>query len=135
MPRLEWNPSLSVNVAEIDQQHQKLVGMINALYDAMLERKVAEVLEKILAGLIAYVGIHFATEERLFAQVGYPDAVGHKLEHERLTKKVVDFKKRYDSKQIGLTVELSAFLGEWLTTHIAGTDKKYSGYLNAHGVR
>ena len=34
MKRLEWNESFSVNVAELDQQHQKLFDLINLLYEA-----------------------------------------------------------------------------------------------------
>ncbi len=52
MPLIQWNESFSVNVVEIDKQHQKLVGMINDLYDAMHQGKGNDVLGKIIDGLI-----------------------------------------------------------------------------------
>ena len=35
MAFIQWNPSFSVNVKILDEQHQMLVKMINDLYDAM----------------------------------------------------------------------------------------------------
>ena len=63
---IQWDGSLSVNIAEIDSQHQRLVKMINELNDAMRVGKSRDVLGKIVTGLIAYVRVHFSTrsEER-----------------------------------------------------------------------
>jgi hemerythrin len=44
MALIQWNDSLSVNVVEIDKQHQKLVRMINELNDAMRQGKGKEAL-------------------------------------------------------------------------------------------
>ncbi len=35
MPYIEWNSNISVNVADIDTQHKKLVNLINTLHEAM----------------------------------------------------------------------------------------------------
>ncbi|MGA2938094.1 MAG: hemerythrin domain-containing protein [Syntrophobacteraceae bacterium] len=63
MALIQWNDSLSVNVVDIDKQHQKLVGMINELNDAMRQGKGKDALGKIVNGLIIYAGTHFKTEE------------------------------------------------------------------------
>ena len=43
MSLITWDESLSVNVAEIDRQHQKRVAMINELHDAMKSGKGKEI--------------------------------------------------------------------------------------------
>jgi hemerythrin len=44
MALIDWDASYSVQVDEIDQQHQKLIAMINELNEAMKQRKGKELL-------------------------------------------------------------------------------------------
>ena len=48
MALLNWDSSLSVNVAEIDKQHKKLINMINELNEAMKRGEGKNVIEKTL---------------------------------------------------------------------------------------
>lgn len=132
---IQWDSSLSVNVAEIDLQHQKLVKMINELNDAMRVGKSKDVLGKIVSGLLSYVGIHFSTEEKYFAQFKYPETDEHKKEHTAFSVKVDDFAQKFKKGQLGLSIELMDFLSEWLGKHIKGIDKKYSAFFNANGLK
>ena len=90
MPLMQWNDKLSVGVASIDNDHKRLVGMVNDLYDGVVAGHGKDVLGRVLDGLISYTAEHFAREERYFAQTGYPDSVAHKKEHEDLVKQVLD---------------------------------------------
>ncbi|MFZ5805579.1 MAG: bacteriohemerythrin [Verrucomicrobiota bacterium] len=135
MTLIEWNNSLSVNVAEIDKQHQQLVNMINELNDAMKSGKGKDVLNDILTKLIKYTQGHFATEEKYFDKFNYPDTEAHKEEHRALVQQVSDFKKQFDSGTVGLSVQIMEFLSNWLKKHIQGTDKKYSACFNANGLK
>ncbi|MGC8720293.1 MAG: hemerythrin domain-containing protein, partial [Thermodesulforhabdaceae bacterium] len=62
MPLIRWDESLSVGIAEIDDQHKRLVNMINELYDAMLQKKGKAVLSQIIKEMAEYAAVHFATE-------------------------------------------------------------------------
>ena len=126
---------MSVNIAEIDGQHQKLVAMINELDDAMRQGKGKEIVSKIVSGLISYTRTHFGTEERLFQQYGYPETEEHKKEHADFAAKAVQFQKDYESGKMGLTIQIMTFLSNWLQHHIKVVDKKYSAFLNAKGVK
>jgi hemerythrin len=135
MALLEWEQGFSVNVAEIDRQHQKLIGMINALNDAMREGKGKEVLARILGELSVYAGDHFAVEEKYFEKFGYPAATSHKLKHASYVKKVSEFKNGFDTGQLTLTVEVMSFLKNWWKDHIQKVDKEYSPFFATHGLR
>lgn len=135
MALIQWNNGLSVNVAEIDGQHQKLIQMINELHDAMRQGKGKEALGKIVDGLIAYTQTHFKTEEHYFAKFNYGETQSHKKEHADFVKKAADFRDGFQKGQLGLSVEVMTFLSHWLTNHIQGIDKKYTPLFNQQGLK
>jgi hemerythrin len=135
MSLFAWSDKYSLHIGQIDEQHKKLVGMLNELFDAMKAGKGNDVLDNVLSQLIAYTKSHFATEERLMKAHGYPDHQAHKAEHDELTKQVVEFQQRFQARSTGLSMELMAFLKNWLINHIQGSDKHYAPFLHGKGVR
>jgi hemerythrin len=135
MALIKWDDSLSVKVTVIDQQHQKLVSMVNELSDAMGQAKGKVVLGKTVDGLINYTKTHFKLEEDYFDRFGYPGSDKHKKEHVAFIQKVSEFKEGFEQGRIALTIEILYFLSDWLQNHIKGTDKKYSQFFNENGLR
>lgn len=135
MAIIQWDDALSVNIVEVDGQHQKLIAMINSLYDAMRQGKSGDVIEAIVNGLIDYAEEHFALEEGYFDQYGYPDAESHKVEHLDFITKTLDFVAGFDKGEAGLSSEILSFLSDWLQNHIRLTDKRYSKFLNEKGLK
>lgn len=135
MALIQWTDSLSVQVAEIDGQHQKLVRMINELNDAMRQGKGKEMLGPIVSGLIGYARTHFSTEEQYFERFGYPDADSHRKEHAEFTRKVTEFKAGFDAGKFGLSIEIINFLSDWLQKHIMGVDRKYVSFFHEKGLK
>jgi len=136
MPLIEWSADLSVGINSIDEQHKKLVNMINALNDAMLTGSSNELLGKIFTGLAAYTQKHFAYEENMFAEYGYADSEKHKRQHSELIAQVVELKQNFiENPQATITTDLMQFLKRWLTNHIMKTDKEYTEFLLSKGVK
>ena len=135
MALINWYDSFRVNVKEIDQQHQKLVSMINELNDAMMQGKGKDVMGKIVNGLFSYTATHFKTEEKYFDQFRYPETDSHKKEHIAFVQKVSGFKDGYEKGKLGLSIEVMNFLSDWLKNHIKATDMKYSQFFNEKGLR
>jgi len=135
MPLITWSAQLSVGIESIDEQHKKLINMINALNDAIANGSSKDIMQKIFDGLAVYTEKHFGYEERLFAQYGYEETAAHKAEHEALLNQVVELKKKMESGDFMIGIEVMAFLKEWLTNHIMRTDKAYSEFLVEKGVK
>ena len=134
MPLIQWSPDYSVNIKEIDEQHQRLIAMINDLHQSMLNGKSNQILQDLLQRLVDYTNVHFSYEEKLLETNNYPGYIYHKGEHAKFIKQVLDFQNRYQQNPTGLGIQIIEFLKSWLINHIQGTDKKYSKYLNNHGV-
>ncbi|MBA3015372.1 MAG: bacteriohemerythrin [Proteobacteria bacterium] len=135
MPIMSWTDTYSVGIAEIDQQHKKLIELINALHDAMAKGQAKTVLGKILSDLITYCASHFALEEKLFDTHGYPDSTDHKDKHHKMTSKVLALQQQFEQGKVTITLDVMDFLQQWLDKHILGTDKKYAPFLNSKGVK
>jgi hemerythrin len=135
MPLMTWTDKLSVGVGVIDEDHKKLVSMVNELYDAMQAGHGREKLGRILGELVQYTKFHFAREEKFFAQTGYPAAGPHKQQHEALTRQVLDVQQKYAAgSNATLSLDVMHFLKNWLVTHIQGSDQAYRSHLNSKGI-
>lgn len=134
MPIMSWTDTYSTGIAEVDQQHKKLIDLINALHDAMAKGQAKSVLGKILGELVNYCASHFAMEERLFDQYGYPEAADHKDKHQKMASKVLALQAQFDQGKATITLDVMDFLQQWLDKHILGTDKKYAPFLISKGV-
>jgi len=136
MPLMEWSEKLSVGVSQFDAEHKRLVGMVNDLFDAVSAGRGKEVLGPILDGLVSYTKTHFANEEKFMAQHGFPAFAAHKAEHDALAKQVGDIEKKFRGGATSvLSMEVMAFLKNWLVKHILGTDKGYGPFLNGKGIK
>jgi hemerythrin-like metal-binding protein len=131
---VSWSDALSVGVKASDDDHKKLIGMLNRLHDGMRAGQGKEVVGKVIDELVSYTKFHFAREEEFFARTRYP-ADEHKKEHADLVAQVVNLQKKHKAGEISLSIETMLFLKDWLTNHIQGTDKQYSSHLNANGIR
>jgi len=130
-----WKSKYSVYVESIDEQHKKLVDLLNFLSEEMSKGKAKAVLAPILDNLIDYTFYHFEEEEKYFEKIDYPNAEKHRAEHQQLIEDVLRFKTNHEAHKIGLTVELMKFLKEWLINHISGTDMDLGKLLNRSGIK
>ena len=134
MAFIQWDDSFSVNVREIDQQHQKLVGMLND-FEERLRQDPNQAFQALLDSLVEYTQYHFSTEEKYFEKFSYSDARAHIEEHRKFVEKVLDVRSSFIKHgKLILFFEITSFLKDWLTTHIKGSDKAYAKCFNDNGL-
>jgi len=132
MSFMEWNYLLYVKVESIDREHEKLVMLLNSMYDAICTGQGKDVVGTILNELIEYTKTHFAHEEQLMKEKKYYNFEAHKLEHDKLTRQVMEFKEQFDEGRESVHLKVMHFLKSWLTEHIFGTDMKLGYFLSNH---
>jgi len=135
MVLIKWNEIYAVNIKEIDNQHKKLIELINQMYAAMRAGNGKEALNTVLSELVDYTVYHFETEERIFLQYGYSEYEAHKVIHDNLTRRTKKLKNQLDSGNNLITIDVMLFLSNWLNVHILEVDKKYAPYLHNMGVK
>ena len=130
---IEWDEKLSVGIKEIDDQHKKLVGIINTLYEAMRNGQANTVLKDSLNELVKYTIYHFSTEENLMNINKYPESLIQINAHKDFTVKISELQIKLNEGAVFLSVNTFTFLREWLTKHIMETDKKLGKFLKENG--
>lgn len=132
---VEWKDEYSVGIDSIDQQHKKLLNLINQLQTAVDYSTGEEFEREALDELVEYTKTHFSYEEGLMKDNDYPDFEPHKAQHDKMFVKVGEVLAEYEKDQDSAMANAVEYLRDWLINHINGTDKEYSRYLIDKGVK
>lgn len=125
-PQVLWDEGMSVGLEEMDEDHRRLVELINRLSGAK-DIEDAALVEQVLDELLDYTVVHFAREEAYMRAVGFPLMDEHCLMHAKLTRKVEEIRLDYFlGKRECLGAETLQFLKDWLCHHILVEDMKYN---------
>ena len=131
---LTWKDSYSVGIDSIDNDHKKLIHLINNLQTAVDYKTDRQFESQTLDEVVDYTVYHFTREEGLMEDNGYPGFVPHKAKHEEMIAKVNNYVEAYKKDESGAIESLLTYLKSWLIKHINGTDQEYSEFLISKGV-
>ncbi|MDR3343488.1 MAG: bacteriohemerythrin [Treponema sp.] len=128
---VEWDDRYSVNIPFIDDQHKELIKMTNTLYAGCLQGdETARIyFKETIRSAVDYVKYHFAAEEQILEKINYPELAEHKRQHESFVKKVLADVQGFESGKSFVPNVFVRYLKDWVLTHIAMTDKRYSEYI------
>lgn len=135
MAFIDWDDSLSVKIDSIDNEHKKLIGMINEFYDNVKEESSTELVVKIVRRMREYTQTHFRSEESYMRIYNDPGYLKHKEEHDSFVDKVKDVEERCANGKLVASFEITNFLKKWIRDHIQKTDKQYTQLLLKNGVK
>lgn len=124
MTYMKWTSDLDLGIEVIDNQHRRIVEYINDLYRA-IERHSRDEVGEVLEQLVEYTMSHFAFEEDLQEQAGYPFLHAHRKVHELFSRKVADFQHRFELGE-DVSRQLLTTLRAWLINHIKRDDADYA---------
>jgi hemerythrin-like metal-binding protein len=135
MALIEWSDQLSVHIVEFDGDHQRLIAILNNLWEASEERRGHEVIDAILGELVDYTRTHFAREEVMFDRWAYPGVELHKMAHARLLATAANLHQKFREQQSETVAdEVFEFLRDWLIKHILGDDALYANFFRSLGI-
>ncbi len=125
--RVQWDSRFSTGNEILDAQHKDFLVQCNALADC-LDAAGAEAdrkFDEIFTALMSRAREHFATEEALLADCGYPELDDHRSEQEEYEFLAAEIATtdNFDKD------ELQTFLALWWAGHILGAARNYRAFL------
>jgi len=122
---------LSVGIEEMDDEHKKLISLMNELSSKCETVAPKSEIGNSLEGLVSFARKHFAAEEALMTSIHYPDLEKHRRAHADLMNRLETEEKKFRfSEKAVLDDGFFSFLQFWIRTHIQGNDSKYGFFSN-----
>ena len=122
-----WNKNFEVGVPLIDEQHQKLVDLLNVLAGHLAYQSDIPTLNNVFNDLAEYAIYHFQAEESIWHAFFPEDAweTNHKEDHRRFLATVNRIMGSKTTRPLDQVIEeILTFLTQWLAFHILDTDMR-----------
>ena len=132
---LTWKTEYATGLRVIDEEHKKLLTLINSVLAAVHCNTGEEFERHALNELVEYTKYHFRREEELMSSNQFPDYEGHKAQHDQMIEQVEGFIRRYEERGRDALKDVADYLKLWLLQHILVTDRKYGPFLQERGVQ
>ena len=124
---MHWRDEYSLGIPEIDNQHKTLIGLFDAIEEAVKLGESWSTTYFHIAELRDFARFHFACEEALMRVFDFPDSSLHTAEHTHFLK----FLSEMENSSLRKSVEkdLVKLLRSWVTKHIVGSDRDFSRHV------
>lgn len=89
-----WNKNFETGIKDIDEQHKKLVEILNRLAVNLAHRSSAILLDSVFNELVEYTDYHFKSEEIIWNEhlADDPWSIQHSKTHNSFIEKVLKLK-------------------------------------------
>jgi len=125
-----WKEEYSVGSAFIDDEHRRIVDILNDLFNVIRDGKADAALREILARLADYTVTHFRDEEELMARCNYPGLDAQKKAHDFMRARTRQMAFA-GSLGEGDARRLMEAVKEWWMGHILEMDRQCRPYFVA----
>ncbi len=120
---IEWNEGLNIGIKVLDDDHKKLLSIINNLSESLQRDDSKNTIQDIFIDLENYAQEHFTREEVYLDKHKCKMLESHQEQHRFFTSTLKDLKEKLlHSNNQSNTQEVIFFLVDWLFTHIIEED-------------
>lgn len=136
MTELQWNDEFQSNVEILDEQHRKVIDLLNDLNGYAKAGQISlKQVENAIDILDEYVTLHFQLEESYSLKYNFP-------KYEQLVQEHNIFRSFYKSLRYyyskyseireissNMIIYLNVLMTEWFKTHITTLDKEFALFI------
>ena len=132
---IEWEDKFNVGISIIDEEHKKLIGILNKAILAKEHNGKPEEIKEVLGEMVEYSHKHFSTEEAYMIKFNFSEYQFHKNEHLDFTDKTIASYNKLVRVDYQIANELLEYLKQWLANHIQVTDRQYIDCFKKNGLK
>ena len=133
-PFLPWKDEHRIGIQQFDLEHQELVALIDQLHTLMVVQRDRVQADRLMDTLLQTIRRHFAHEETLLSELGFPDLEAHAREHSALIEELSNLHRQFKAGTLS-ALATPHFLQKWLLNHLQTTDRKYVAFMRSKGIR
>jgi len=135
MKKLVWTDEYSVGVKSLDEQHKKIIELINTLIEHHNDSVDSDTIFNVLQEMMKYAQKHLDDEEKLLEGYEYPDLMRHTSVHVAYLERVSEFSFEVMAHNNDISAKLLEFLKDWWIQHILHEDMQYRSFFELKGVK
>ena len=133
-PRFAIPASASIPYGTIDAEHGALVDLINRAFDVGKETGFSsERMGPLFLELQQKFADHFASEERMMEQAGFPGLAAHQAHHRDLLANILEICERGRTGHFAEAVDVEGFLDS-IVDDVLRADLSFKTYLEHRGM-
>jgi len=106
---ITWLNVYNTHIKKIDQQHRKLVEMINNLETARGKTYESKLVRELFFNLVDYTKYHFSEEESLMKELHYPKLTEHTGQHKEFINKIVEMLEAVKEGELEISGKLHIY--------------------------
>lgn len=127
-PILTWNDELALGVEAMDDEHKVWLRLVRNFQQALAAGEAASAVYAAIVDALIYTERHFANEEKLMREEGYPLLDEHREQHRRAAAGLHSFTAGAHDEQEIIDF-IGNFLPNWLVQHIDTSDRRFAEWL------
>jgi hemerythrin-like metal-binding protein len=124
-----WGPEMDMPLELFNEQHKRLVQMVNDLYKALLHGRGNEEVLVVIDALLNYTQYHFGAEEKNFEAYKFPGADNHCIIHQNFIQQIMHLRDQYFQGKKTVALQTLRLARSWLFEHIMVCDREYISFF------
>ena len=129
-----WDKKLEIGNQLVDTEHRMLIMLFRKLDIAIKTGQSENAIRHVIVEVKKFAEFHFASEENLMREVGYPELSRHEAIHSHLLQQLEVLISRM-SRRREFPEDLLFFLSNWTIRHIGLEDQKIADYVRESEAR
>ena len=131
---VEMSKEMVTGIEEMDEQHNRIVAMLNDLFNAVVGKSNAKRRNELIKTFTDYTSFHFSNEERYFEDFNFENKDAHKKAHAAFLKLIRELEVAINKGKKEEPNKVLLAMRDWLENHFKTDDQVYVDLFKSNGL-